>query len=92
MQSCIVSGVCLGLTGEEKEEGDKAKEQLGLDQGEDGEEGGNYKTQNQFHTHLKKQQVLSRTCNHEKPWMKAAKCTAGDGGLVLSNQASRGLF
>ena len=28
-----------------------------IDQGEDGEEGGNYKAQNQFHTHLKKQEV-----------------------------------
>ena len=51
--------LCLrpGLTGEEKEERAKAKENLEMDQGEDGEDGGNYKTQNQFHTHLKKQEV-----------------------------------
>lgn len=48
-----------GLTGDEKEEGAKAREQLELEQGDDGEEGGNYKTQNQFHTHLKKQEVSS---------------------------------
>ena len=46
-----------GLTGEEKDEAARAKEALALDQGEDGEDGGNYKTQNQFHTHLKKQEV-----------------------------------
>jgi hypothetical protein len=49
--------LCAGLTGEEKEEGARAKEGLELDQGEDGEDGGNYKAQNQFHTHLKKQTV-----------------------------------
>lgn len=60
---CFLLSTCschaAGLTGEEKEEGAKAKEQLDLDQGDDGEEGGNYKTQNQFHTHLKKQQVFT---------------------------------
>ena len=61
--SCVISTLLnylnsVGLTGEEKEEGAKAKEQLELEQGDDGEEGGNYKTQNQFHTHLKKQEVI----------------------------------
>ena len=46
-----------GLTGGEKEEAEKAKQAMQIDQGEDGEEGGNYKAQNQFHTHLKKQEV-----------------------------------
>ena len=46
-----------GLTGGEKEEAEKAKQAMQIDQGEDGEDGGNYKAQNQFHTHLKKQEV-----------------------------------
>lgn len=45
------------MTEGEKEEAEKAKQAMAIDQGEDGEEGGSYKTQNQFHTHLKKQEV-----------------------------------
>ena len=52
-----------GLTEEEKVEGERAREAILEEAGgdEDGEEGGNYKSNSQFFTHLKKKTEVRRT-------------------------------
>lgn len=74
------------MTSEEKQEGDKAKEALELEQGEDGEDGGSYKTQSQFHTHLKKAEVswLPSFCLVKGTAARRLKMQSLHGSHVLS--------